>query len=92
VIAASIGTVLWVSGRNAASDVEAATDHQTFLDARDDAASALTYQRVGIALGVVGVGLVAGGIVHYKLGGKREASVAAMPTRGGAAVFAGVRF
>jgi hypothetical protein len=91
-VSASVGTVLWLSGRGKASDVEAATDHQTFLEARDAAASALTFQRVGIALGVVGVGLVAGGIVHYKLGSKREASVAVVPTDGGAAVFSGVTF
>ena len=92
VAAATVGTMLWLGGRGDADDVNGATDHQSFLDARDAASSAVTKQRLGIGLGVAGAALIVGGVVHYKLGGKKEARVTAVPTPGGAAVYAGVRF
>jgi hypothetical protein len=89
---AVVGTVLWIGGRNAAKAVNDATDHATFIEKRDAASSAKSKQAIGIAMGVAGAGLVVGGIVHYKMSGKREVAVGAAPTRGGAAIAARIRF
>ena len=93
VVAGGVGAFLWLSGRSEASGVNDETDYQSFVDARDAASSALTKQRIGIGLGIAGAALIVGGVVHYKVGnGRKEARVTAVPTRGGAAVYAGVSF
>jgi tetratricopeptide (TPR) repeat protein len=85
----AVGATFFVSGRNAASKVNDATDHQSFLAAKQAASSALTKQRIGLGAAAVGVGLVVGGVLHYKMSGKREVRVTAVPTDGGAAVVVG---
>jgi hypothetical protein len=85
----AVGATFYVSGRNAAGKVNDASDHQSFLDAREAASSALTKQRIGLVAAGVGVGLVVGGVLHYKMSGKREVRVTAVPTNGGAAIVLG---
>jgi len=85
----AVGATFFVSGRNAASKVNDASDHESFLEARDAASSALTKQRIGLGAAAVGVGLVVGGVLHYKMSGKREVRVTAVPTAGGAAIVVG---
>jgi tetratricopeptide (TPR) repeat protein len=86
----AVGTTFYVQGRNAASKANDAADYDSFLDAREAASSALTKQRIGLGAAIAGVGLVVGGILHYRISGKREVRITAVPTAGGAAVFAGV--
>jgi tetratricopeptide (TPR) repeat protein len=83
------GTIVWLGGRADAQALNDAKDNQTFLGKRGAASSALTKQRVGIAMGLGGVALVAGGILHYKLGGKHEAHVAIAPATGGGTLVIG---
>jgi tetratricopeptide (TPR) repeat protein len=91
VATAAVGAVLVVSGRNAAAAANDASDYASFLEARAAASSALTKQRIGIGAAIVGVGLIVGGVIHYRLGSSgRELRVTAVPTEGGAAVFARV--
>jgi tetratricopeptide (TPR) repeat protein len=91
VASVSVGAFLVVTGRNAASKANDASDYASFLEARDAASSALTKQRIGIGAAIVGAGLIVGGVIHYRLGSSnREVEVTAVPTVGGAAVFARV--
>lgn len=91
VASAAVGTTVFLSGRSAANKVNNADDYTSFQDAQDAASSALTKQRIGIGAAIVGAGLIVGGILHYKMsGGGHEVRVTAVPTVGGAAVFAGV--
>jgi hypothetical protein len=85
----AVGATFYVSGRNAAGKVNDASDHQSFLDAKESASSALTKQRIGLGAAAVGVGLVVGGILHYKMSGQREVRVTAVPTADGAAIVVG---
>jgi tetratricopeptide (TPR) repeat protein len=90
--AAVVGTLLWTQGRSDAAAVNDATDHDAFLAARDAAGSAVNRQRIGIALGIAGAGAIAGGVIHYRMAGKKEVGVGAAPTRGGGAFVARIRF
>jgi len=91
VVGIAVGTSFVISGRSSAQKANDATDYASFLAARDAASSALTRQRIGVGAAIVGAGLVVGGILHYKLGASgHEVRVGAVPTAGGAAVYAGV--
>lgn len=90
--AAVVGTLLWTKGRSDAAAVNDATDHEAFLAAQDKASSAVTRQRIGIAIGLVGVAAIAGGVIHYRMAGKKEVRVGAAPARGGGAFLARITF
>jgi hypothetical protein len=87
---AAVGAVLFVKGRSAAQEANDATDHESFLAARADAESALTYQRGGVGAAVIGAGLITWGVVHYMRDRTPdEPRITAVPLRGGAAVVIG---
>jgi hypothetical protein len=87
----TVGTVLFIKGRGAANDVNAATDHERYLAARADAESALTYQRAGVGLWIMGLGLVSWGVTHYArwTSNPEETRITAVPVTGGAAIVVG---
>jgi len=66
-----VGSVVWLGGRSAASAANDATDYATFVAKRDAAASAVTKQAVGIGVGIAGVALAIGGVVHFTVAGRR---------------------
>jgi len=66
-----VGSVVWLGGRSAASAANDATDYATFVAKRDAASSAVTKQAVGIGVGLAGVALAIGGIVHFTIAGGR---------------------
>jgi len=70
-VAIVVGSVVWLGGRNAASAANDATDYATFVAKRDAAASAVTKQAVGIGVGIAGVALAIGGVVHFTIAGGR---------------------
>lgn len=65
-----VGSVVWLGGRSAASAANDATDYATFVAKRDAASSAVTRQAVGIGVGIAGVALAIGGVVHFTVAGR----------------------
>ena len=86
------GAVVWLNGRTAASAANDATDYATFIEKRDAASSAVTKQVIGIGVGVAGVALAVGGIIHYKLSATSRAEVRVTTAPHGAGVAARIRF
>jgi tetratricopeptide (TPR) repeat protein len=66
-----VGGVVWLGGRSAARAANDASDYATFVAKRDAAASAVTKQAVGIGVGIAGVALAIGGVVHFTIAGRR---------------------
>jgi hypothetical protein len=90
VVSITVGAVLFAKGRGAANDVNDAGDHQSFLAARADADSALTYQRAGVGLAVIGLGFATWGVTHYlRHTSAPETRITAVPVTGGAAIVVG---
>ena len=91
--AAIVGTILWTGGRSDAAALNDAGNHEAFLAAQDQASSALTRQRIGIALGIAGAGAIVGGVLHYRsTASKKEVRIGASPARGGGAFVARITF
>ena len=65
VVAGVLGTLVWQSGRTAASRLSDAPDHESFLARRAEAASAVTKQWLGGAAMIAGAAAILGGIAHY---------------------------
>jgi len=88
-VAGVIGTVVWRSGRTAASRLADAPDYQTFLDRRSAASSAVTKQWIGGAAMITGGAAMIGGIVHYVYHGRasrRAVAIGVADIAGGAMI------
>jgi tetratricopeptide (TPR) repeat protein len=90
--AAVVGTLVWTGGRSDAAALNDAPDHESFLEAQDAAKSALGRQRIGIAVGIAGVGALVGGVLHYRMSTRKEVRIGAAPAVGGGSITARVTF
>ena len=91
VVVGSVGLVLWMSGNFAAKDANSAGDLASYRASGAD--DAVRKQWIGVAGLGVGVGLIAGGIVRYRLRpGREPATVSVVPSTDGATVVLGGRF
>ena len=90
-----VGTLVWHAGRTAAQRPAMATDYNGFVESRDEASSALTKQRLGVAAMAVGGAAIVGGIVHYVYrsgAARRDASLTVSATPSSAIVTGRVTF
>jgi len=87
-----IGAVLWTGGRADARKPDDATDYDSFIAKRDAADGAVTKQRLGIGLGVLGIAAIAVGVYHYRSATHKEVRIGAAPSAGGGTVAARFTF